>query len=141
MSRYYPKGIPKSSVCPCGPTYVSVLFTEHTFGGPPHVHPQQKQRRTSANPSVHPLLRIKFLTQVFKGIWGLFGLFYGLRYLLSKSGFIRSFVESTFFCLFVKICFYLGYNNTLQYVSNCCLFNLNVGVIYAKWIWFQMHCF
>jgi hypothetical protein len=35
MSRYYSKDILKSSVCPCGPTYICILFAERTSGGPP----------------------------------------------------------------------------------------------------------
>jgi hypothetical protein len=34
-SRYYPMGISKSSIRPCGPTYVLVLFVECMSGGPP----------------------------------------------------------------------------------------------------------
>ena len=35
MSKYYLKGIPKSSVRPCGPAYIHVLFAECTYGGSP----------------------------------------------------------------------------------------------------------
>jgi hypothetical protein len=35
MSKYYPKGIPKSSICPVVPCTSGVLFAEHTSGGPP----------------------------------------------------------------------------------------------------------
>jgi hypothetical protein len=34
-SRYYPEGIPKSSIRPVVPRTSGVLFTEHTSGGPP----------------------------------------------------------------------------------------------------------
>jgi hypothetical protein len=33
-SRFYPKGIPKSSVRLCGPVYVRVLFVERTYDSP-----------------------------------------------------------------------------------------------------------
>jgi hypothetical protein len=35
MSRYYPKGIPKSSICPVVPYTSVVLFVERISGGPP----------------------------------------------------------------------------------------------------------
>jgi hypothetical protein len=34
MSRYYPKGIPKSSICLVVPRTSVVLFVKRTFGGP-----------------------------------------------------------------------------------------------------------
>jgi hypothetical protein len=36
MSRYYPKGTPKSSIHPMVPLMSIVLFVERTSGGPPH---------------------------------------------------------------------------------------------------------
>jgi hypothetical protein len=50
-SRYYPNGIPKSSVRLVVPSTSIVLFAKHTSGGPP-VRPHYKQQRTSARPSV-----------------------------------------------------------------------------------------
>ena len=46
MSRYYPKDISKSSVRLCGPTYMHVLFTKRTFGGPPmYIHARIRDGR------------------------------------------------------------------------------------------------
>jgi hypothetical protein len=46
MSKYYPKGIPKSNVRPVVPRTSDVLFAERTSGGPPsYVHTTDRSIR------------------------------------------------------------------------------------------------
>jgi hypothetical protein len=56
-SRYYPKGIPKSNVCPMVSRTSIVLFVERTSGGPP---------RTSA------LLTVAYVRLLRVSVWLLF---------------------------------------------------------------------
>jgi hypothetical protein len=64
MSKYYPKGIPKSSVRPVVLRTSIVLFAEHTSGGPP-VSPHSKQQCTSARPSVRSPPEDQCLASIF----------------------------------------------------------------------------
>ena len=97
MSRYYLKGIPKISIRSCGFTYVSVLFTEHTYGNPPaYICARNRGGRLPTLAYVHSS-GSSFWLRFSRGFGDCFGLFYGLGYLLSKTGFIRYFVESSLF--------------------------------------------
>jgi hypothetical protein len=53
-SRYYPKGLPKSSVSPVVPRTSSSTVCGAYFWWSPHVHPHYRQKHMSSRPSVRP---------------------------------------------------------------------------------------
>jgi hypothetical protein len=57
MSKYYPKGIPKSSIRPVVPRTSGVLFTERTSGRPPsYVRTTDRSVRSLDLAYVRPLV-------------------------------------------------------------------------------------